>query len=140
MLDAVYVDARQSKRVVAIRPKPPFRPIIQLPASREGSDVRIVNEPLDGSSVLLVETGENQPLPETMLTWLGSASSCETVAAWATANPYPNGVRSSIAAIWRARGVDRGSDAKQNLERGLYPVRVPVELSTACRGRLSPTC
>ncbi len=60
VLDAVYVDAKQSKRVVAIRPKPPFRPIMQVAASREGSDVRIVNEPLDGSSVFLVETGESR--------------------------------------------------------------------------------
>ena len=58
MLDAVYADAKQSKRVVAIRPKPSFRPIMQVAASREGSDIRIVNAPLDGSSVFLVETGE----------------------------------------------------------------------------------
>ncbi len=65
VLDAVYVDAKQSKRVVAIRPKPPFRPIIRVAASREGSDIRIVNEPLDGSSVFLVETGESRtPRPE----------------------------------------------------------------------------
>ncbi len=65
VLDAVYVDAKQSKRVVAVEPKPPFRPIIQVAASREGSHIRIVNEPLDGSSVFLVETGESRtPRPE----------------------------------------------------------------------------
>jgi site-specific DNA recombinase len=60
MLDAVYVDAKQSKSIVAIRPKPPFRPIFQVAASREGSDIRILNEPLNGSSVFLVETGESR--------------------------------------------------------------------------------
>jgi hypothetical protein len=42
--------------------KPPFRPIFRVVASREGSDIRILNEPLgaetEGSSVFLVETGE----------------------------------------------------------------------------------
>jgi len=64
MLDAVYFDAKQTKSVVAVRPKPPFRPIFRVAASRGGSDIRIINEPLDGSSVFLVETGETQSLPE----------------------------------------------------------------------------
>jgi len=65
MLDAVYFDAKQTKSVVAVRPKPPFRPIFRVAASREGSDIRIINEPLDGSSVFLVETGESRtPRPK----------------------------------------------------------------------------
>ena len=65
MLDAVYVDTKQTRSIVAIRPKPPFRPIFRVAASREGSDIRIVNEPLDGSSVFVVETGESRtPRPE----------------------------------------------------------------------------
>ena len=59
MLDAVYVDAKKSKLIVAIRPKPPFRPIFQVAASRVGSDIRILNEPLNGSGVFLVEAGES---------------------------------------------------------------------------------
>ena len=59
MLDAVYVDAKKSKSIVAIKPKPPFKPVFQVAASREGSDIRILNEPLNGSSVFLVETGES---------------------------------------------------------------------------------
>jgi site-specific DNA recombinase len=55
MLDAVYVDAMKTKSIVAIRPKPPFKPVFQVTASREGSDIRILNEPLEGSSVFLVE-------------------------------------------------------------------------------------
>ena len=58
MLDAVYVDAKKTKSIVAIKPKPPFKPVFQVAASREGSDIRILNEPLKGSSVFLVETGE----------------------------------------------------------------------------------
>jgi hypothetical protein len=58
MLDAVYVDAKKSKSIVAIRPKPPFKPIFQVAVTKEGSDIRIINEPIEGSSVFLVETGE----------------------------------------------------------------------------------
>jgi site-specific DNA recombinase len=58
MLDAVYVDAKKTKLIVGIKPKPPFKPVFQVAASREGSDIRILNEPLNGSSVFRVETGE----------------------------------------------------------------------------------
>ena len=65
MLDAVYFDTKQTRSIVAVKPKPPFRPIFQVAASREGSDIRIINEPLEGSSVFLVETGESRtPRPE----------------------------------------------------------------------------
>jgi DNA invertase Pin-like site-specific DNA recombinase len=71
MLDAVYIDAKQSRSIIAVKPKPPFRPIFQVAASRKGSKIRIINEPLDtspnGSAVFLVETGEGQTLPETRL-------------------------------------------------------------------------
>jgi hypothetical protein len=63
MLEAVYVDAKQTRSIVALRPKPPFRPIFQVAISREDSDIRLINEPLElksnGSSVFQVETGEN---------------------------------------------------------------------------------
>jgi hypothetical protein len=58
MLDGVYIDAKQTKSIVAIKPKPPFKPIFQVAVTREGSDIRIINEPIQGSSVFLVETGE----------------------------------------------------------------------------------
>jgi len=65
MLDAVYVDAKKAKSIIAIKPKPPFKPVFQVAASREESDIRILNEPLEGSSVFLVETGESRtPRPE----------------------------------------------------------------------------
>ena len=67
MLDAVYVDARKTKSIPAIKPKPPFKPVFQVAASREGSDIRIANEPYEGSSLFLVETGETTSPPETIL-------------------------------------------------------------------------
>jgi len=51
MLDAVYVDAKQTKSIIAVRPKPPFKPVFQVAASREGSDIRILNEPLEGTAL-----------------------------------------------------------------------------------------
>ncbi|MBI2830467.1 MAG: hypothetical protein HYX81_04835 [Chloroflexi bacterium] len=63
MLDAVYVDAKKTKSIVAVKPKPPFRPIFRVATAKEGSEVRIINEPLDtkppGSSVFVVEAGES---------------------------------------------------------------------------------
>ena len=58
MLDAIYIDTKNNL-IVAVKPKPPFKPVFQVAASREKSDISILNEPLEGSSVFLVETGEN---------------------------------------------------------------------------------
>jgi hypothetical protein len=58
MLVAVYVDAKKARSIVAIRPKPPFKPIFQVAVAKEGSEIRIINEPIEGTSVFLVETGE----------------------------------------------------------------------------------
>jgi site-specific DNA recombinase len=60
MLDAVYFDTKATKSIVAVRPKPPFKPIFQVAAAREGSGIRIINEPYLGSSVFLVEAGESR--------------------------------------------------------------------------------
>ena len=67
MLDAVYVDAKKTNSIVAVKPKPPFKPVFQVAASREGSDISILNEPYNGSSLFLVETGESWSLPETIM-------------------------------------------------------------------------
>jgi len=64
VLDAVYIDTK-SNLIVAVKPKPPFRPVFQVATLREVSDIRIINEPLQGSSVFLVGTGESRTLPET---------------------------------------------------------------------------
>ena len=47
MLDAVYIDTKETRSVVAIKPKPPFRPVLQVAATREGSGVVLINEPPD---------------------------------------------------------------------------------------------
>jgi hypothetical protein len=49
---------KRDKTVVAIKPKPPFKSVFQVAASRKKSDIRILNEPLKDSSMFLVETGE----------------------------------------------------------------------------------
>jgi len=64
MLDAVYIDTKNNM-IVAIKPKPLFKPVFQVAASREGSEIRIVSEPYQGSSLFLVETGESRtPRPK----------------------------------------------------------------------------
>ena len=44
MLDAVYVDAKDERRIVAIRPKAPFKPVFQVATTREGSEVALVHD------------------------------------------------------------------------------------------------
>ena len=44
MLDAVYVDTVEEKSVVAIRPKPAFRPIFEVATTREGSGIALINQ------------------------------------------------------------------------------------------------
>ncbi len=69
MLDAVYIDVKQTRSVVAVKPRPPFKPILQVAATNKESKIHILKEPLNsspnGSSVFLVETGEGRTLPET---------------------------------------------------------------------------
>ena len=45
MLEAVYVDNKDERRIVAIRPKAPFKPVFQVATTREGSGVVLVHEP-----------------------------------------------------------------------------------------------
>ena len=45
MLDAVYVDTVEEKAIVAIRPKPAFRPLFEIATTRKGSDVTLISEP-----------------------------------------------------------------------------------------------
>ncbi len=44
MLDAVYVDAKDEKRIVAIKPKPPFWPVFRVTITKEGLRPRVVQE------------------------------------------------------------------------------------------------
>ena len=44
MLDADYVDTVEEKSVLAIRPKPAFRPIFEVATTRGGSGIILTNE------------------------------------------------------------------------------------------------
>ena len=44
MLDSVYVDTAEEKSVVAIRPRPAFRPIFEVATAREGSGIALINQ------------------------------------------------------------------------------------------------
>ena len=44
MLDAVYVDTVEEERIVAIRPKPAFRPLFEIATTRAGSGIVLVSE------------------------------------------------------------------------------------------------
>ena len=44
MLDAVYVETRDLKQMVAIQPKPAFAPVFQVVTAREGSGVILIKE------------------------------------------------------------------------------------------------
>ncbi len=47
MLDAVYVDAKEESRIVAIKPRAPFKPIFQMATMKEGSGIVLVHERTD---------------------------------------------------------------------------------------------
>ena len=68
MLDAVYIDSKESRSVLAIKPKPLFIPVFQVATTKEGSGVDIIERASGrfiGGSVFLVETGESRtPRPE----------------------------------------------------------------------------
>ena len=40
----VYVDTVEERRIVAIRPRPPFRSLFEIATTREGSGILLVNE------------------------------------------------------------------------------------------------
>jgi DNA invertase Pin-like site-specific DNA recombinase len=71
MLDAAYVDTKRARCVVALKPKPPFRPVFRVAVAQKGSKIKLIkNGDPDSSgppSVFVVETGETRtpcpPLP-----------------------------------------------------------------------------
>ena len=44
MLDAVYVDTVDEKAIMAICPKPAFRPLFEIATTRAGSEVVLIND------------------------------------------------------------------------------------------------
>ena len=57
MLDAVYVETKELRQVVAIQPKPAFGPVFQVATAREGSGVVLIKEPPQVN----FEPGETDP-------------------------------------------------------------------------------
>jgi site-specific DNA recombinase len=57
-------------RKIKIKPKPPFKPVFQVAASREGSDIRILNEPVGGSSLFLVKYDKAPVSPPVFHSWV----------------------------------------------------------------------
>ena len=47
MLDAVYVDVKESKAIVEIQPKDPFRPVFDVATTKKGSGVLLLKQPPD---------------------------------------------------------------------------------------------
>jgi len=65
MLDAVYVDTVDEKRIVAIRPKPAFRPLLEIATTREGSDIVLVHDTKEGEDLGGAEPEKpRQPPPD----------------------------------------------------------------------------
>ena len=44
MLDGVYVDAKEEKRIVALKPKPAFKALFQIATTKEARGVILYNE------------------------------------------------------------------------------------------------
>ncbi len=44
MLDGVYVDTKEERRIVALKPKPAFKALFQIATTKEGSGVILYNE------------------------------------------------------------------------------------------------
>ena len=58
MLEAVYVDTVEERAIVALKPKPAFRALFQIAATREGSGVVLYKE---NSPDLLTSAVDDSP-------------------------------------------------------------------------------
>ena len=58
MLEAIYVDTVEERRIVAIRPKPAFKPLLEIATTREGSGIVLVQEATEAAEK------PNQPPPD----------------------------------------------------------------------------
>jgi site-specific DNA recombinase len=66
MLDAVYFDTKESKSIVAIKPKPPFKPVFEVVTLEKGAGIILLNKSQRikyKDTVFLVETGKPLSLP-----------------------------------------------------------------------------
>jgi site-specific DNA recombinase len=65
MLDAIYVDAKDEKRIVAIKPKAPFKPIFQVATMREGSGISLVIDRREITPATLEAMNNDRPPHDT---------------------------------------------------------------------------
>ena len=61
MLDAVYVDPVEERRIVAIRPRSAFRPLFEMATTREGSGIVLVTEKRDDEDGQVARTTDAPP-------------------------------------------------------------------------------
>ena len=50
MLDGVYVETKEERRIVALKPKPAFKALFQIATTKEGSGIILYNEKVLASS------------------------------------------------------------------------------------------
>lgn len=77
------MDTVEEKAIVAIRPKPPFKPLFEVATTHEGSDVVLMNEPtavhgLEPRYTGLSRVSSQSPLPISfcVLKLLGQVHNC----------------------------------------------------------------
>ena len=57
MLDAVYVECRDEKQIVAIEPKPAFRPLFEVVTTKQGSGIVLISgDPLNNLGKTVEQT------------------------------------------------------------------------------------
>ncbi len=68
---AQFTKAVVLRRLLRAQNESNVKAFLDKAVAKKGSTIRIINEPINGTSVFLVETGESQPLPETrdILKW-----------------------------------------------------------------------
>ena len=100
MLDAVYVDVKKTKSIIAIKPQPPFIPIFQIAATKGGANIHIINEPIRTQSgspaVFMVETGKSRTRSETLMAFANATTKYENTGA-------PSDVEGRVFLVPRAR-------------------------------------
>ena len=51
MLEGVYIDVKKAKRIVAIKPKPAFRPVFQVITTKTGNGVATITKTGTGTTL-----------------------------------------------------------------------------------------
>ena len=62
MLEAVYVECKEEKRIVGIKPKPAFRPIFEIVETRSRSGITLIKD-IDNNKAPSVGDGATETEP-----------------------------------------------------------------------------